>query len=91
MQSTLTGATTIVNSNGGNDTINVSSNAPINTGTLSGILGALNINTGANASAVGDTLNVSDLGGAAGQTVYTGLGGGDRLDDAHRRCGCDHL
>jgi hypothetical protein len=58
--------TTTINTGSGNDTVDVSSDAPTDTGSLANINGALNLNTGAGT----DTLNISDLGGIAG-TTYT--------------------
>ncbi|MBC8503402.1 MAG: hypothetical protein H8D34_00975, partial [Chloroflexi bacterium] len=74
---TIAGVTTI-NAGAGNDTINLSSDAPANLGTLNGIAGLLTVNGDADA----DTLNVSDLGdttdntGALTSTQLTGLGMG---------------
>ncbi|MGD0900739.1 MAG: hypothetical protein ABR915_23145, partial [Thermoguttaceae bacterium] len=65
VQSTVAGSTTTINTGGGNDTINVSSNAPTNTGNLAGLAGTLSIDGGAGSN----TLNVSESGIAAADTV----------------------
>ena len=60
-----------INAGGGNDTINVSSNAPANTGTLSGIAAVLTINGGSGAS----TANLSDTGdGLSTTSTLNGTG-----------------
>ncbi len=71
---------TLLFGNDGSDTFNVSSTAPTTngngtlTGDLSGIQGELDIASG---DGIDDTLNVSDYGGAAGQTYsVTDTGGG---------------
>ena len=58
------GAVASINACGGNDTINVSSNAPTNTGTLSGIAALLTVNGGSGSS----TTNVSDTGDSTAST-----------------------
>lgn len=63
---------TTVFGNNGDDTVNVSSSAPTLTGNLAGIAGELDINTGTGV----DTLNVSDLGGAANNNYDLSAGGG---------------
>ncbi len=60
VRSTLAGASTVVNGGGGADVINVSSDSPVNSGTLDNLAGLLTINGGAGAN----TLNVSDSGDA---------------------------
>ena len=65
MQSTLAGGTTSINTGGGNDTINVSSNAPTDTGNLDGLAGTLDIDGGAGSN----TLNVSESGSSTADTV----------------------
>ena len=75
---------------GGDDIVNVSSTAPTRnanttvdpqgtlTGDLNGILGTLNIDTGANATAAGDTVNVSDFGSPLSRTYQLdNVGGAD--------------
>ncbi|HUG70264.1 MAG TPA: CHRD domain-containing protein, partial [Pirellulaceae bacterium] len=71
VRSTRSGSTYQLLTQGGNDTVNVSSDAPVNAGNLNGIDGQLNINTGAGI----DTLNLSDLGDVAGDTYVFGLVG----------------
>ncbi|HUY90682.1 MAG TPA: DUF4214 domain-containing protein [Pirellulales bacterium] len=66
IQSTHSATIYNVNTGSGDDTINVSSDAPANTGTLSGIQGQVQLDTGAG----NDSLNVSDLGGAASR-IYS--------------------
>ncbi|HVX59378.1 MAG TPA: autotransporter-associated beta strand repeat-containing protein, partial [Pirellulales bacterium] len=65
VQSTLAGGTTSINTGGGADVINVSSNAPTNTGDLLGLDGSLAIDGGTGSN----TLNVSESGSAAADTV----------------------
>src|SRR5262249_60091671 len=55
---------TTLNTGAGNDTINVSSNAPTNTGSLAGIAATLTIDAGAGSN----TLNVSDFGASSGNS-----------------------
>src|SRR5207249_6798943 len=62
VQSTPGGSTTKIESNGGDDAFNVSSDAPANTGNLDGIAGILNLDAGAGAA---NRLIVSDFGGGA--------------------------
>ena len=70
-------AVTTIRAGPGSDTINVSSDAPTNSGTLSGIAGHLIVD---GQTGTGDTLNVSDAGDIFGQTGnltstdLTGLG-----------------
>ena len=68
VQSTLTGGSTTIDTEGGDDTVNVSSDAPTHTGNLNGILGDLRINTMGNATATGDTLYISDYSSVGGRT-----------------------
>ncbi|PLX90217.1 MAG: hypothetical protein C0620_13905 [Desulfuromonas sp.] len=75
-QSTLAGTSTTVYANDGDDTFNVSSDAPDNLGDLDGINGDLHLDGGD-----GDnTLNISDRGNDTGRTIVidensiTGLG-----------------
>ncbi|RLB73277.1 MAG: hypothetical protein DRH06_10730, partial [Deltaproteobacteria bacterium] len=64
VQSTLEGTGTTIIANAGDDTFNISSDAPINSGTLDGIDGELHLDGGA-----GDnTLNISDRGNSSGLT-----------------------
>jgi Ca2+-binding RTX toxin-like protein len=78
VQSTLEGTTTTITSNDGDDTFNISSDAPANQGTLDGIAGELILDGGQ-----GDNiLNISDRGNDAGRTGIvidengiSGLGG----------------
>ncbi|HEY2543152.1 MAG TPA: hypothetical protein VGH92_08870, partial [Gaiellaceae bacterium] len=75
VQSTST--QTVLNTGGGNDTVDVSSNAAANTGTLSGLLGGLTID---GQGGTGDILNISDFGDAAAgsgrlsSSSFTGFG-----------------
>jgi acrosin len=58
---------TTVQGNGGNDNINVSSDAPTNSGNLAGIAGKLTLDLGAGTGA--QAIVVSNFGGAAGTTA----------------------
>ena len=57
------GSTYNIDTGSSGDTVNVSSDAPTNSGNLSGIQGAINLNTGDGT----DSLYISDLGGPASQ------------------------
>jgi hypothetical protein len=73
--STLSTASTTVNTGVGHNTVNVGSNAPATGGVLTGVLGGLTV-----VGSASDTLNVDDTGDTAGQsgiltsTTLTGLG-----------------
>jgi acrosin len=58
VRSTLAGIATLVNGNGGNDTVNVSSDAPTNDGSLDGIAGGLSLDAGTGSN----TVVLSDFG-----------------------------
>ncbi|MBL4827019.1 MAG: hypothetical protein JKY66_04785, partial [Spongiibacteraceae bacterium] len=58
IQSTSAGSQITINGSGGNDTFNISSDAPVNAGTLNDIAGDVIIEGGDD----GDTLNLSDSG-----------------------------
>ena len=69
--STRAGSVYNVNTQGGDDTINISSDAPLNTGTLNSIDGQVNLNSGPGV----DRLILSDAGDAVGDTYVLGLSG----------------
>jgi Ca2+-binding RTX toxin-like protein len=71
VRDTLPGVVTAVNTSGGDDSVNVSSDAPANGGTLDGIRGTLSIDEGPGAN----TLNVSDRGATAGN-AHVAIGAG---------------
>src|SRR5262249_55386854 len=58
VRSTAANAATMINGNGGDDTINISSDAPTNNGNLDGIAGTLTVDAGSGAN----TLVISDFG-----------------------------
>jgi Ca2+-binding RTX toxin-like protein len=70
VRSTLAGAVTSVDTGGGDDVLNLSSDAPVNTGDLAGFRGHLVLDAGDG----NNVLNVSDLAGTTGnqQVVLTG-------------------
>lgn len=72
IQSTRTGSVYNVDTGGGSDTVNISSDAPANAGTLNAIDGQVNFSFGTGT----DRLNISDLGDVAGDTYTFTLVGG---------------
>src|SRR5205823_3716217 len=65
VQSTLAGAPTTINTGAGNDTINVSSDAPTGTGSLAGLQSTLTVNAGGGAN----QLNVSEAGSTTADSI----------------------
>src|SRR5205823_1754848 len=65
VQGTLGGTSTTLNTGSAPDTVNVSSDAPTNNGTLAGLAGFLVLNNGGN----NDTLNISERGQTLADTI----------------------
>jgi len=76
VQSTLAGGTTTVNGGAGDDVFNVSSDAPVNAGTLNNLAGPLVLNGdgGTNTLFLSDAGDLADNIGTLTSTTLTGLG-----------------
>ncbi len=72
IQSTQLGSQYSINTSGGDDTVNISSDAGTNAGNLNAILGRVRLETGAGE----DTLNMSDFGDTVGDTFTIAKIGG---------------
>ena len=67
------GATAAINSGSGSDTINVSSDAPLNTGVLTGLNATLTVDGNGGGT---DTLNISESGSGVADTIRMDTNGG---------------
>ncbi len=72
IQGTQSGSTYNIDTGSAGDTVNISGDAPTNSGDLTGIQGAINLNTGNGT----DSLNISDRAGPTRTYAVSKLGGG---------------